>query len=456
MKFDERRELIKQSSIFTEKTKEKLLSDVELLEKTASRGSTFLSGLKSMAPHLMTIAGVTAIGGSLGYMAAKHRYEKHEEALKNSYGSLATEPKFVKDPQTFNQRFAELSLISPTVASNPRLASKILAGKLKDGFDLDDVHRLSSIEYHSAHTPKIELPSAAARARAMSSFEHAVQLLAPSAILQAATPGLTSEVKQTVKKTNENEEKKLQEVQQSLSEMNKRFKEEDARRQKENPQMASDIQKMMNDPKLKDLFSRLGQMQKKGSAELVVGEECLGRMLAEAHVMYKTAAAQSGLSKVLNSAGKFFTPSHDAMKGYFEVMAIPLAVGGGIALVKKLMKEKETADLRAQADRAFNSLRRSNEVVKGNPELAGEAYDALRSFAPSLAAKPLIQKTFIEHVINSGGMGLTPEAAQQLANTETVIKRLGEMSPGSFITGIKEPMTLFGHKFGTRKEKRGL
>lgn len=437
--------------------KEQLIADKALLEKIAL-GEGAVQFLKGIAPHLLTIAGMTAAGGALGYYAAKTKMEQHKESLGKSYNSLLNHPDFTAEPDKFHNRFSELSLISPTIASNPRLALKVIAPKLNKGFDLDDIHRLSAIEYHSTRTSKVVPPEAAARMKAFSGFEHAIGLTLPSIVMQtAAMPQMMAEMKKEVQKPITQEElytvarEKLKAGKLDLEKYLNSFAE--GLHQGATPMdvgkalanlgfRGAELEKYYD-----EVMRRSEAMEKKSSPELTVSEECLGRMLADTHMMCKTAAfSMKGMSKLLK-------PSTDAMKGYFQLMAIPLAIGGGIQLVNKLMEERETSKSKELANGVFAGLRRSSDVIKENPELANEAFDSLRSFAPSLATKPLIAKTFVEHVINSGGRGLTPEAANQLASTETVIKRLNESSGGSFIAGLKEPMSLFGHSIAKPKEE---
>ena len=122
--------------------------------------------------------------------------------------------------------------------------------------------------------------------------------------------------------------------------------------------------------------------------------------------------------------------------------------------MRKLMEMRETRQLRTQADAVFAGLRKDSDRVRENPELAVEVFGTLRELAPALAAKPLVARTFVEHVIDNRGH-IPPDTAQMLANTQTVISRLNTASGGGFLAGLKEPMNLFSHSVSLPKDKGG-
>jgi hypothetical protein len=186
-------------------------------------------------------------------------------------------------------------------------------------------------------------------------------------------------------------------------------------------------------------------MEKKSSIEgvdLAVSEACLGRMLSDRHCMYKHANA---VTKAVDA----LKPSAGHLGEYFKFMAIPLAIGGGIQLVSKLMEQKETTKMKQESERVYASLLRSNEKFSSNKEIADEAFDALRSFAPALATKPIVARTFIENTIdgsvNDKHGRLAPETAKMLTETQDLVNRLNNASGGGFLAGLKDNMSIFSH-----------
>jgi hypothetical protein len=193
--------------------------------------------------------------------------------------------------------------------------------------------------------------------------------------------------------------------------------------------------------------SVLGHKKEGSDDQQWVSDECLGKMLADRYCMFKTAGiVPKAVSNVLKSSG-------NAMHDYVKIMALPLAIGGGIKLVSDIMKRKADAQTERQADQVFSGLKRTNSYVQENPELAAQAFDTLRSFAPALAAKPLVAKTFVEHVITSDGR-IPPDTANMLASTQQLVNRLNEATGGGFVEGLKSPMSLFKHTISSKKGEK--
>lgn len=449
-----------------ERFKKQLEAD-RLFLKDASVAQKAGDFVRAVAPHLAVLAGSVALNGAVSYAAARDRFKKHQTDLEQSYKQLSSgHADFRNNPNQFHQRFTELALISPAVASNAPLAGKLISARMTNGFDLDDVHRLSSIEYNSVNTSRAVSPEVAGKATAMTTLQNLLQSMGPSMISQtiksvADMPKIRAEEKRMRDEASLLKTKKY--IRDNpLEALPKTPKQELIDRSSKNKKFLSKVDMLVSQGVPQDLaeeitvesFMNFVDMQKKSSADLYVSEECLGRMLGDAHVMYtqsgihKEAASGNIVSRAFSSVGKALAPSASHAADYFKYMAVPLAIGGGIQLVNKLMQMKETAQMRAQADQVYAGLMRTNEYVKENPEEAAAAFDALRSFAPSLATKPMIAKTFVEHVVNTGGK-LPPEMAQQLAATEKLVSDMNRTTGGGFIAGLKEPISgIFGHKVG--------
>jgi len=434
MKLDFSFEALLRHQGFSKELFDKLSADVAHLEKTAAGSDTF-NVLKSMIPNLGMALGVAALSGTLGYFHAKKKFDDRAEDLSNSYNTLlVTHKPFASKPDEFRQRFSELALISPTVATNPRLAQKVIEPRLSKGFDLDDVHRLAAIEHHTAGTPKVVEPLHAAEAKAWSALGEMGRMIYPLVATKALMNPIGKEVHTINRKVSPAQEKPT-------------YKRPPAEFRAESAKMLGDLKKQ----------SSGGSMEKE--AKLLVSEECLGRMLADRYSMFKTAGI---LPKAVMSAGKAtgafaskaFSTSAGQLGKYIQMMAVPLMIGGGIQLLNQIRKQRDVQETMSHADQVFAQLKKTNENVRENLPVAQEAFDTLKSFAPALAAKPLVARTFVEHVISSEGR-IPPDTTQMLANTQKMINQLNEATGGGFIEGLKSPMSLFKHNVTLSTEKKG-
>jgi hypothetical protein len=161
--------------------------------------------------------------------------------------------------------------------------------------------------------------------------------------------------------------------------------------------------------------------------------------------MYKEAGLISGGGALAKEVGSVLRSSGNATKDYMKIMAVPLALGIGFTAVNKLIQMRGNAQMNRQADSVFKGLQRSSDIIKENPEAAMEAFDTLKSFAPALAAKPAVARTFIEHTVNSGGR-MAPDTVNLLAETQNKIQELSGDERGNFFTGMKDPLAAFNIK----------
>jgi len=463
-----RADFLKDSFVFTEETIRFLNEDMDYLEKAAS-AEGIKNFLKATLPSLVPILASTAVGGTIGYFAAKKQHEAHLSGLMKSYNQLGQTSEFKKNPINFGQRFSELMLISPTIASNPGLASKVITPRLSAGFDLDDVHRLSAIEYHTSRTPRPQLPGAAAKAQAMVGLDQAMRVVLPvlteRAMKSSETPSQIDLFGSGANKPIDIDHQDIRNRIESFhptaraAALQARAEKWRAQGQPEDQILRATAASMEPlkkdweatlshyksvDPRIQTAFEKtLSEMglKKEGAASMTakpqesVSEECLGRMLAETHMMCKEAG-------LLQTVGNFLKPSANKMVDYAKAMTIPLAIGVGVQAIRSLMQQRENAQMRQQADHVFSSLKRTSDVVRENPEIASEAFDSLRSFAPALAVKPIIARTFVENVVNSQGQ-LAPNTANMLASTQQIVQSIHKQTGGGFIAGLKEPMSLF-------------
>jgi len=382
-----------------------------LLKLAATRKGINWEWAKSVAaPLLGTLAAAGTTGLAAYYFSKKDR-ERHEQDLTNSLNVLRKSPELAKkEPQKLIERFGELTVISPTIAKSPTLAAKLLQNKIDTGFDPDDIHRLTAIESGVAHQGGIH-PGAAGMASAASTFRTMVQTFGPT---------MYHHIHESTKKRGRQlEDLEKKEEEQNLEAMAERF-----------------ADKMMKK-------TQAGSMEKK-SSEQRVSDECLGQMLAERFILLKTA----GVGDLLAGGAKRF--------GEQLLWAAPaLALGGGIELVRQAIESRRNRALEDQADKNFKVIMKDSDVAKGNPQIALEAFNTLKAVAPSLAARPLVANTFIDHVVTQGR--LAPDTVQQIAEAENQVRGIG--APGQkrpsfgFMSELKGAMGLMESKSDMPKSR---
>lgn len=379
--------------------------DTRSLEKLSSAVSpetmTYLKDM--MRPVLGTLAAVAATGG-VGYMLANRDKKKHDAALMSSFKStFERDPSFAKKPSTFAERFSELTVISPTIAKNPALASKIIRNNFSNGFEIDDIHKLTAIESHSASAQARApmSPANAGRAAALAAFGDIFRTFGPDALKTMAENRRKFEVAHTAHQ---------------------------AQRPSHLPPWAkpgwvpNDDQAMRmveNKEAGRYIYDGVQDMEKK-AFQLFVSEETLGQMLAERHIMIKEAAIS-------------FKPGIDALKNSFALMAPALALGGGAALIAHALESRRNAQLSQQADLIFKGMK-NNDVVQSDPEAAQEAFATLKAIAPSLAARPMVAKTFVENVVRAGA--IAPDTVSMLAEAENKVRGI-QQPKGGFLNAFK-------------------
>lgn len=408
-------------------------------------------GVGTLGGSLLGLVGASAVTGGLGYLLAKNQYERHTTNLKSSFDSLTASDAYLKNPDEFRNRFAELSLISPTVASNPILANKVIAPRISSGFDLDDIHRLSAVEYHTSNTVRVSDPVHTGLTRASDNFSQGLQSIAPALAMHMFTP------KQRPQKTvivNAGSGKTVRVAEKDVGRVARQMQDEKMRRFEkswEGKATPEEIEAMKADLRRMAREKAEGKMDKTSSVVEAavlsghrVSDECLGRMIADRYTMYKSAAATSSFSKMLKPFGK----GVDAIKNHFQLIGPALVLGGGIQLLREAMKSRDNHRLREQADGVFAKIRRDSDYIKQNPEIAQEAFDTLKTFAPSVAVKPLVAKSFVEGVVKAEHMGV--DTASMLAQTEGRIREnSGDLG---FLEGLKTPMSIFSMSVGKKKD----
>lgn len=165
-------------------------------------------------------------------------------------------------------------------------------------------------------------------------------------------------------------------------------------------------------------------------------EARLGKMLADRYLMHKEAAA--------NSVGKAFQEGISGL-GTGLAMAVPaLALAGGVHLIRKAIKERDRKKLEIEADKVFSELKKAEDPsILKDPRMAEEAFNSLKKFAPNLAVRPLLARTFLKGVTDTENF--PHETALSLLKTERMYQEVeeGHADPmGGFMEGLEGPMDL--------------
>ena len=490
MSFTESIRVLRNQGTFSGEFLDRLEQHAISIDKEAAARPGWLAGL---GLPLLGALSVSAVSGGIGYLAAKNQYKTHTDGLRDSFQDMIKHRDFSDNPDLFRQRFSELALISPTVASNPRLAERVIVPRLHAGFELEDIHRLSSIEHNTSNTRRVMSPRDAGASAAKSSFIAQLQQFVPSFIHSQFVPGpaplshpqITSKGTSTQKKILTKED--LPEALRNIPSMKvgpdgslevildgervygrnvQEFKEsyEVARKKSLARVLAvkdvmlsratTEEERQKVNKRFDDMFKQLEKAEqearqanheKKSSASpaLSVSEECLGKMIADRYVMYKAASA----------GGFSFARGGAALKGWLQVMGPALVIGGGIKLLQDALHKADDVKLKNEADAVFNHLKKTDETVRHNPVLAAEVFDTLKTFAPSLAVKPIIARTYLKNVID-GSAQVSHELANQLVQAEGRYRDINANPNGGFIEGLKTPMSIFSHSINDGVENR--
>jgi hypothetical protein len=386
--------------------------DLEIL-KQAAAGAAERTYLKSLLGPLTMALGLTAVPAGLSYFAAKKDRERHQQDLENSrVQTFAKNPDFQKNVEQFNERFSELAMISPVIAKNPNLAGRLIDKKLSSGFSIDDIHKLTAINLN-ARGPAA--PDVAARAAAGSGLHTFITTFGPQTL---------ADLKQ--EKATLDQARATEAAQQAATKESYRSR-------------AHDI---------------LRDEMKKQSSGIRVSDECLGRMLADRHIMMKTAGVwdtiRGGAQALYSGAKGAMKPGAEAVGKTLLYMAPALALGGGVELVRQVMETKRSKELEDKANSVFASLRKDSDKVKSDHALAQEAFDTLKAFAPTLAARPQVVKTFVEQVVDAGR--LPYQQVAEIAEAEN--KARGIARGDGFLGGVKSTFGTFGIKAPSTKDLR--
>jgi hypothetical protein len=345
-----------------------------------------------------------AVAGAIQYLFSKKNIKQEIEALKSSYAkAMGMSEKMKADPERSASVFQELSTVAPSVAMNPSMAIKVIEPRLQKGLTIDDVHKLTMINAYAKPSPLAKSPMADAKRSAGFAADRLFTTLGLKAFEDA-----TSAYKQSKKNLSAFASKRQE--------------------MKEGKYNNEDLQK----------FYEGFNMNKESSQQ--VSEKCAIEMMADRYVLFKNSPLYKEAS-IISKATNVLAEAAPYMVATLGTVGVIHGVGAAIDMVQK-------KKLELQANAAFAQVQKSSDIIKGNKELAEQAFDAIKTFAPSLAAKPAILKTFLEHSVSVEGR-IPPEMVNQLATAQG---NIGRSKPAGFASGFVDTASSVGKMVEEKKK----
>ena len=338
-------------------------------------------------------AAIPVVAGAVQYLFARKNIKEEMENLRESYRkTLSISPKMLANTDRAAAVFQELCAVAPIIALNPSMAAKVIEPRLNTGLTVDDVYKLTTINVNARQSIFDKSP--------MNEAKRSAGIVADRVFTtfgQQALNNWGSANKETRKRSI----------------------------------FYSDL---VNKPGVtpEEVLKKSQEYRMKKESSQKVSESCAIEMMADRYVLlkqsslYKEASVGEQVGKVLWQATPYLLSS-------LALAGIAHGVGSAVDAVKK-------KHLDSQADAAFEKVKKSSEAIQANQQLAHDAFDAIKTFAPSLAGKPMILKTFIEHSISVEGR-MPPEMVNQLATAEGSI---GRSKPLGFAGGFIETATGIG------------
>jgi hypothetical protein len=397
------------------------MSDNKVINQLSDIGGSYMNApLWGFAKGVAAAAAIPLVAGTVQYFFARKNIKKEIDDLKNSYQkTLSISDKMSANKDRSAVVFQELCAVAPSIAMNPNMAAKVIEPRLKSGLTIDDVHKLTMINAHSKKSVLDKTPFGEAVGAAGLVTDRVFTTLGSRALdkWDAASNEVTRRAKHF---------KVVKDTAMKLD--------------------TSQGGAFINDLKNLGVEGMSGGIQgfNKQSSQNI-SESCIGEMMAERYVMWKN----SPLSKeagVISGAGDVISKAAPYILGSLAIAGVAHGVGATIDHVQRRHME-------AQADEAFLKVLKNSDIIKGNKEMAHEAFDAIKTFAPNLAAKPAILKTFIEHSISVGG-NMPPEMINQLATAQGSVLR--SKAPG-FASGFIDATSSIGKnlKDVNKEDKQG-
>ena len=387
-----------------------------MLSPEAARAHNKIStkALSELAGLAARYSAVPIVAGVMQYFFSRKDIKQEFEDLKNSYSqALSMSPKLQGNTELAAARFQELAAVAPTVAKNPNMAVKFIEPRLKKGLNIDDVHKLTMIQSHAQGSPFSRSATDEASTRAGMAADRIFTILGPRFV------------------------QRFSDIQNNFSAASSKIKSKD------------------------ELGGLLPQEQIKMSSQRL-SDECVGEMLADRFVMLK----QASLSKVSNGQGAGLASAAKkgaqaaghgkGMASYLKngigsfgkgmaFFAAPMAMAGLVHGAGALIDAHRKKKLDDEANAAFAHVSKNSESIRGNPVLAAEALDAMKTFAPELAVKPNILKTFIEHTIKTDQM--VPQTVNELATAQSNVNKAKGLGFAQGFLGAIDPALSIGKTF---------
>lgn len=143
-------------------------------------------------------------------------------------------------------------------------------------------------------------------------------------------------------------------------------------------------------------------------------EQALGRLAYKQYELIKTASA--------------FTEGAKGLYHALVKMAPVAALGAGVFGAGKLLSAIQERKQKTDMLKSYEYVKKNGNFTNDNPQIVHEAFSTLQTFAPSIAAKPLAAKTFVELVANRGGVD--PELLKQIAGIQKDYSQINESKSG--------------------------
>lgn len=401
--------------------------------------NTFKSSLptiKEKAPVMgLTLAGGLGVAGISNYLKNRERkqhFEAENANVVNSYHNMmSTMPELARKVPMATERFNEIASISPTLASNPIVAGKLVKKTLTKGLSENEMSTLYQIESNARSIKTFTPPVSGVR----KTFDDVV------------TPVITNTLKNVGEGIGKSwaEQKSPEELQEAG---NKLLAE---RRDELETYMIKDIMSgirkgyTLPPGKNSDLVEsavkigpysgeRLLRVYLKSNG--IAPQQALSYM-AETGINKGASilGLQYALLEKVASQNKLSSALGPLMKGVLGAGLAGVA-GLGFGVVNELAEKKQTDILNRRIEASWSNVtKRLKELTDENSTLvrgidysdkdtqkkAKEAFNMLVSVAPSLAAEPVIASSFVNTAVLNDG-DVDPNTLKVITDTQKNIR----------------------------------
>jgi hypothetical protein len=363
-------------------------SDAQKIAELAAENAIKKRTFGELTRLMGSVAAVPALAGFAQYLTSNRQNKEQLQSLANSFNTIKAEnPDLAKNPNAA-VRFRELSALSPMVGQNPKMAARFLKPRLDKGFSIDDVHKLTQIQSHARTSPYNYDPTDAAKARASSVLDRILMVFGP----RISDKGF-------------------------------------------------------------NIYNTLGtdmaNLNKQGSAvkKIELSDECVGEMLGDRYVLWKQASGTGAVPPMSVLQGAANRGARNFTKG-LAFFSSGLALAGLGHLAGKAVDAHRRKQMDGEAEKAYIEAREHSRIIRDREDQARDAFDVLKSFAPSLATKRSIVRTFLESSVQGSDEGvpivrIDPLTVKSLVDTHNVASRPNYQSFSQAFSGALSPGVSF-------------